>query len=370
MKNKAGILFMAQLPPPVHGAALRNKSLLDSKLLNENFNIISLPLKFAEDMKDLGKFSFKKVWLMIKHFFRMWWILSFRKIDLVYFTMSPSGGAFYRDLFFITLIKLYGKKRILHFRVKGIQKTSSSGLGRAMVRYAFKGSEIICLSKHQMGDMNGLTYKPPFIVPNGIKVETEFLPNSDDCHAKELNEPLILFLSNLSRKKGVPELIDALSILHKQGKRFRAVLVGGEWDLTFNNVNELLCTAGVLHLVTVAGSKYGADKFNLVRQADVFAFPTYFELFPGVILEAMQFGKAIVSTFEGSIPEIIDDGTTGLLVEQRNVEALAKAIGYFLDNPEERTVIGNHAREKFFREYTLSAFEEKMSEVFKAVINN
>ena len=58
---------MAQLPPPVHGAALRNKSLLDSELLNNEFNIINLPLRFIDDMKELGKFSFRKIGLMIRY---------------------------------------------------------------------------------------------------------------------------------------------------------------------------------------------------------------------------------------------------------------------------------------------------------------
>src|SRR5262245_18160635 len=98
---KKRILFMAQLPPPVHGASLRNKSLLDSKVLNEQFDSISLPLKYIDEMKDMGKISPRKILLMIRHAMKMTWIFLTRKIDLVYFTMSPSGGAFYRDVFFI-----------------------------------------------------------------------------------------------------------------------------------------------------------------------------------------------------------------------------------------------------------------------------
>lgn len=116
---------MAQLPPPVHGAALRNKSLLESSLLNNEFKIYSLPLKFINNLKDLGKFSLRKMFLMMVHCIRMTCILLTKKIDLVYFTMSPSGGAFYRDILFISIIKLFGKKRILHFRVKGIQKQAA-----------------------------------------------------------------------------------------------------------------------------------------------------------------------------------------------------------------------------------------------------
>src|SRR5688572_3168966 len=221
--NKRTILFMAQLPPPVHGAALRNKSLLDSELLNNEFNIINLPLRFIDNMKDLGKFSFTKIWIMFRHCFRMAAIMINNKTDVVYFTMSPSGGAFYRDILFITIIKLFNKKRILHFRVKGIQKTASAPLGRFLVKYALRGSEIVCLSNHHMLDVKGFTDHAPFLVPNGIKVETQFLYLADE---KKLSTvPHLLFLSNLSIKKGIPDLISAFGILKETGYRFTAGIV-------------------------------------------------------------------------------------------------------------------------------------------------
>jgi hypothetical protein len=61
-------------------------------------------------MKDLGKFSFRKIWLMIRYCLSLAGILINNKVDVVYFTMSPSGGAFYRDMLFITIIKLFAKK--------------------------------------------------------------------------------------------------------------------------------------------------------------------------------------------------------------------------------------------------------------------
>ena len=83
----------------------------------------------------------------------------------------------------------------------------------------------------------------------------------------------------------------------------------------------------------------------------------------------MQFGKAIVSTFEGSIPEMIDNNVNGILVQQQNAPALADAIAEFLDNPEKTVQFGALAKKKFFDEFTLQAFEAKMHSVFKEVLN-
>ena len=359
---------MAQIPPPVHGAALRNKSLLDSKLLNAEFNIIPLPLKFIDDMKEMGKVTPSKLLMMIRYAFRMIYILLFRKVDLAYFTMSPSGGAFYRDVLFITILKMFRKKRLLHFRVKGFKQTVSGKIGRFLVKFTLSNSNIVCLSKHHIHDLDGLITKEPFIVPNGIRIEKEFLYLADNYNHVNSAVPKLLFLSNLSVRKGVPELISSLKILHEKGYKFQVSLVGDEWDMTFKDVQQAIDAASLHERIKIEGPKYGREKFEFIASADIFVFPTYFELFPGVLLEAMQFGKSIVSTFEGSIPEIIDQGKTGLLVTPKDTEALAEALAYMIDNPEERVYMAKKAKEKFFQEYTLEAFEKRMHVVLEEVI--
>ncbi len=360
---------MAQLPPPVHGAALRNKSLLESELLNNEFNIIPLPLKFIDDMKEMGKFSFTKIFLMIRHCYRMAAIFLTRKVDLVYFTMSPSGFAFYRDILFIVVIKLFRKKRLLHFRMKGLQNTAKGRMGKILVRFAFRGSDVVCLSNHHMHDVAGLTDRTPYIVPNGIRVEKEFLHLADEYRPQPDGVPRLLFLSNLAKSKGVPELIEALGMLKKKGYHFYTSIVGNQWYMSFEEAQQLIDGAGLNEEVKLEGPRNGRDKFSFIANCDLFVFPTWFELFPGVVLEAMQFGKPIVSTFEGSIPDIIDNGENGLLVEPRNAKDLAEAIAFMLDNGSRRQQMGENARKKFFDEFTLEVFERKMHNVFEDVIS-
>src|SRR5690606_14151324 len=119
------------------------------------------------------------------------------------------------------------------------------------------------------------------------------------------------------------ELIQALELLKNEGHQFQASLVGDEWDLSFVEIETMLSKAGLQERVKIEGPKFGEEKYRHLAGADIFVFPTYFELFPGVVLEAMQFGRAIVSTFEGSIPEIIDNEFDGLLVAQRDSVALS-----------------------------------------------
>lgn len=361
-------MFMVQLPPPVHGAALRNKSLVESEVINSHFNVCVLPLQFVDELKDIGRFSFKKLGITLVYGARLLKALCTRRIDLAYFTMSPAGFAFYRDMLFISLLKLFGKKVLLHFRVKGIRRTVRHGLGRVLVRYAFRNSHIVCLSRHHLEDMQGYTSRTPFIVPNGIKVEPQAL-TLPAYTGTERETPTLLFLSNLMRTKGIYELVEALHMLKNGPVGFKAFITGKELDISYEDLNRLLREKGLADIVTVTGPKYGEDKWKILSEADIFVFPTYFELFPGVLLEAMQFGRPIISTTEGSIPEMIDHNTNGILVPPQDAAALADAIAALLKDPERRVALGAAARKKFFEAFTLDQFERNMQAVFSAVLH-
>lgn len=99
-------------------------------------------------------------------------------------------------------------------------------------------------------------------------------------------------------------------------------------------------------------------------------FPTYYhnECFPLVLLEAMQHGKACISTNEGGIPDIIKDGENGLIAERRNAESLADCIQKLLDDPELRKQMGGNGYQKYQNQYTLKAFERRMCNILEQLV--
>ncbi len=117
------------------------------------------------------------------------------------------------------------------------------------------------------------------------------------------------------------------------------------------------------------GPKYGEEKSRLFLQADIFCFPTYYppEAFPLVLLEAMQFGKPVVSTYEGAIPEIVDEGVTGFLVPPKDFHALSEKLEILIADSELRERMGKAGRMKFFEKYTVDIFERNLLKVFEEV---
>ena len=107
----------------------------------------------------------------------------------------------------------------------------------------------------------------------------------------------------------------------------------------------------------------------MFKQSDIFVFPTEYECFPLVLLEAMQFGLPCISTVEGGIPNIIDDGYTGILIPKNNVDALERAIRKLATNPDVTTKMGERAKQKFDNQFTIEIFEQRLIDIFRQCLN-
>ncbi len=362
MKEK--LLFLLQVPPPVHGASLRNLSLVQCKLLQERFDIRLLPLSFVTEIEEIGNIAPVKFLRLIGFLANLLKSLIISRPQFVYFTISPVGNAFYRDVLIVFIIKLFRVNIVYHLRGLGIREARKKKVNRILYNFVFRNTFIICLSlKHKL-DIEGITCKEVFVVPDGIKVEAEF-----DRERKPNEIMEVLFLTNFIRTKGVYEFLEAISLLNRQGLGFKARMIGAPGNVTANDLELEANARNLTEVLTISGPIFGREKFDAILHADIFVLPTYYELFPGVILEAMQCGKPVVTTNTGAIPEMIDDGINGLLVDTKDIVDLAGKIKLLLENAPLRQKLGNAAREKFLKNYTLEQFESNMMSTFDHILN-
>jgi glycosyltransferase involved in cell wall biosynthesis len=87
-----------------------------------------------------------------------------------------------------------------------------------------------------------------------------------------------------------------------------------------------------------------------------------------VVLELMASGKPVVATQVGIIPEVIDNGVNGMLVPPKNSEALAKAIGFLLKNPEKARSLGQEARKTAERRFNIHRLVEETEAVYREAL--
>ncbi len=124
---------------------------------------------------------------------------------------------------------------------------------------------------------------------------------------------------------------------------------------------------GLQELIHVCGPKYGDEKRNTFAGADIFAFPTYNDAYPLVILEAMSHGLPVVTTYEGAIPDMVRDGENGFLVPVRDTAALGACLVKLINEPGLRVKMGKTGRGRYEREFTQSVFERGFLEILKEV---
>ena len=116
------------------------------------------------------------------------------------------------------------------------------------------------------------------------------------------------------------------------------------------------------------GGVYGDDKVEFFQQADAFIHPTLNDCFPLVLLEAMQYSLPIVSTYEGGIPNIVDE-RVGFLVNPHDSVALADAMQYLMLHPNVGRERGRQGRMKFEQEYILPIFEHRLQSILTQIVD-
>jgi glycosyltransferase involved in cell wall biosynthesis len=325
----------------------------------------TLPLHFGQTLDDIGKITPLKMVHMVGFTFRLLRILMQFRPSLVYFTIVPTGKIFYRDALFTLLIKMFGRRIVFHLHRHGIEEMANSSRHKKwLLRRTFHRTNMICLSEKLTADIRTV-YKPvPFILNNGIEIVNNQVgpPNN--------KVPRVLYLSNLVKSKGIEVFLQSLVELHKQGCPFHARIVGAPVDYPIEQAKAFCADAGIAHMVDVIGPRFGEDKFEELRLADIFVLPSFNECVPLSILEAMQFGLPVVATGVGGIPDILQHGENGLLVPPGNVPALAASLKQLLVDKPARIQMGVSARERFMQRYTLAKFYDGLTGIFEQVLHS
>lgn len=365
------ILFIMHMLPPVHGAAMVGQYIHDSELINGEFESHYINLTTAKNLQDIGKVGMRKLFDFFKLLKKIRRVVKDIKPQLVYVTPNACGGAFYKDFVVVEMLKRLGCKVIVHYHNKGVATRQDRWLDNILYKRFFKGIKVILLSECLYEDVKKYVKKEDvFVCGNGIPSAAieSFVSAPIDAASPEDKIPHILFLSNLLISKGVVVLLDSLKVLKEKGCRVVCDFVGGETVEMYAAMFQAeVAKRGLEGMVVYHGRKYGKDKDAFLNTADIFVFPTFYhnECFPLVLLEAMEHGVACISTTEGGIPGIIDDGKTGFLVPKHDAETLAEKIQTLLSDAALRQRMGEAGREKFEKEFTLEVFEKRMAEILR-----
>jgi glycosyltransferase involved in cell wall biosynthesis len=360
---KRRVLVIGALPPPFHGGSVVTQTLLTSPLA-DRYEIRHLDTTDSRGVENIGRFDAGNVWLALVHGLRFLSLLSRNRIDMVYLPVAQNTLGFLRDSLFLAPAVIRGIPLVLHFHSGNYGEFARTAPlpVRALIRTLLgRAQRAIVLGSALRPMLDGIVSGERIeVVPNCVP---DRMP--DARRAEHRNGPIrILFLGNLIPGKGYGELIQATGMLVDAGMDLELVLAGG--GLADRARRKILSESRIPDRIRFTGPVDVAEKTVLLGEADLLALPSYYEneAHPLVILEAMAAGLPVVSTRYVAIPEMVNDGVTGLLVEPRDISGLAAALRRLAEDPTLRRRMGDAGRARYLEEFTVPQWVERMSQVF------
>ena len=208
--------------------------------------------------------------------------------------------------------------------------------------------------------------KEIIVVPNGVDVERfTFVAVKTSL----LEEPTILYVGRLAYRKGLHVLVRAIPLVLKEIPDAQLLIVGEGYMDSF--LKMLIKSLNLEENVKMLGFISDENLPELYASSHLFVLPSlHCESFGVTLLEAMASGRPIIASNVGGIPEVIEDGVTGLLFRRGDAQDLAdKIIKVLNDNKLARTLAFN-ARKLVKERYSWTVIANKVEDLYEKTLNN
>jgi glycosyltransferase involved in cell wall biosynthesis len=250
-----------------------------------------------------------------------------------------------------------------------------------LVRRFKKGMFSVERAKEEVAQATGLSRENIAVIPDNC-AELEFF-SAASADPQEIIDKYqlrgkltVLFVGRIRENKGVDYLVRAAAhVVNTFGHRdARFLLVGPVEDFGakkyearsryVEKVRHLIDSRGLQNHVKLLGEVTVKELGKLYAASQIFVLPSLSEASPKVVVEAMAFGKPVVTTRVGMLPQAIEDGYNGFLVRPRDVRQLTEKIRYLIEHPEERGRMGANARKKAEEEFSWDKVAQRMIEAY------
>ncbi len=256
---------------------------------------------------------------------------------------------------------------VWHLQDLVTQRGNSCRLLEAVARLA--RPRIVCISQAVANDLSPYLRRFATVIHNGINVEAleHAQPGTDLRSSLNIpaTVPLVGLVGHLIPWKGHRHLLAAAAQLHRHYPDVHYLFVGGE-ILQFQGQRQILeaqaASLGIAHRVVFTGIR--SDIAAVMHAIDLLALPSEHEPFGRVLVEAMACARPIVATAGGGVPEIVQDGETGILVPVGDSAALARGIRRFLAEPHFARRAGLAGQERARQFFTLTRMARQFHSLY------
>lgn len=306
-----------------------------------------------------------RAWKAFKRVMKFFYYTAFFKHDFTLIFVAD-GWSFWEKGLMSLIAKFLSNSKVILAPRSGyiVNDMDSGGKLSAFIKYVFKKVDIvICQSNYWKSlfeaFVTGTDTSKYVVIENMIDFDKyEILPAAGDQKTVT-----ILFMAWVKRNKGIFEFVEAIKLLREQNTNFKAVIAGKGDDS--EKIEKEITISGLTDCVEVKGWVLGDKKFELLSKTDIFVLPTYFEGYPNSLMEAMAAGKACVATRVGSIPDMINNMQTGILIDKQNHVQLFEALRLLVENPDLRQKLSTRAKKHVEETNSMNAGILKFKEILK-----
>ncbi|MEG4118083.1 hormogonium polysaccharide biosynthesis glycosyltransferase HpsP [Microcoleus sp. N9_B4] len=257
---------------------------------------------------------------------------------------------------------LQKKKRLKQIYATLLERPNLAGA--AAIHFTSK-EEAKISERFGLGSTGKMPVPQDLVIPLGVRADfySDILPDSEI--------PIILFMSRIEPKKGLDLLIPALESLLAEGINFHFILAGSNpQDAGYETkIKEKIQNSNLGQSTTITGFMSGDSKVALLRKADLFVLPSYYENFGIAVAEAMAAGVPVAISDRIHIAEDIQQAEAGW-VGPLEVGAIAHSIKSALLNPQERQRRGLNGQEYARKHYNWEAIAQQTIDAYQQILSS
>ncbi len=363
--QKKGILIVGPYPSAFGGIAKYVNDLFNSEL-SQRYELLHLetgirPGESASFLAGLGR-----TWQQFKELKRL---LKEKSVGLVHIH-TASWMSFWRYSIFLYQARKTKAKVLLHIhgaQFKEFFRSGSSFKKKLLISILSKADALVVLSEHWEEFFCSIVPDVKrYVVLNTVRLpDLDFEALMESRRKRE--ETTVLFFGLLTKRKGLVEILELLpGILEREN--VRVLIAGGRIPGEDDLVSRLEESARKFEeRMDLRINVPGEEKEKQYLEGDIFLLPTFAEGLPIALLEAMSFALPVITTPVGAIPEVVEDGKNGFLIQPGDAGTLKEKIDYLLEHADEREKMGlrnlKRVREDFSHESMIKEIDHIYQEL-------
>ena len=213
-----------------------------------------------------------------------------------------------------------------------------------------------------------------FLIPHGLEDMKKFVKNNDKKLSDNSDNIEILFVGRLEYRKGIDIIFECVPYICK---KYNNVIFRFCGDNTINMPNSETTYKDYFlskynefsERVIFEGYISDEELIDRYSNCDIFIAPSRFESFGLIFLEAMIFSKPVIGTNIGGMPEVVENGVSGILIENENSEDCKKALIKLIENKDIRESMGKNGRRIYEEKFTAEIMANKFIDYYKNILS-